>query len=221
MSPHLVRLAFLATCLGPLAAAAAERFVVDESKMGLCDSLVKRLNSGMSVARALQAPGVKTPRWSPGRMTFQTSPSSPKTTEAIEHATFDIDNDGRQEVLIKYITGFGGYGDLLWILRRPREEIDFSSVPDFSWDEYARLDAVESTTPWPYESRGLFLVQITPFSFGGVRYLSLKDTHFGEASFPDRTWVIAKYAGRRLGPGGFGHDTDDFETICSFKPRSK
>jgi hypothetical protein len=115
----------------------------------------------------------------------------------------------------------GGYGDLLWILRRPREGLDLSSAPDFSWDEYARLEAVESTTPWPYESRGLFLVQITPFSFGGVRYLSLKDTLFADASFPNRAWVIAKYTGRRFGPGGFGHDTDDFETICSFKPRSK
>jgi len=39
-------------------------------------------------------------------------------------------------------------------------------------------------------------------------------------SFFDRPWVIAKFGGHALGQGGFSHETDDFETICSFKRRS-
>jgi len=218
---HIHWFLFILAAVSPSWGAASTTFVASEDRAAFCQQLLKRLNHGEKPSDALGRIGARRATFSSGRIAFQAAPKASIVTEAVDIASFDVDNDGKDEILLKYLTSLRGeYGDLLWIIRHGAEERDFAKVPYFSWEEFSRLEAIESTTPWPYESRGLFLMEITPFSLSGINYFSLKDNLFGNPSFLDRTWVIAKLGGHALGQGGFGHETDDFETICSFKRRS-
>jgi hypothetical protein len=164
--------------------------------------------------------GASIPAFQGGKFYFQAVPEGPTLDEDVTYASFDIDNDGKDEVLIRYIAGLHGHmGELLWILRDPTGELGRSPDTALSDEQFSRLEAVESMTPWAYERHGLFLVELVPFKHNGTSYIALKDLFFGDPAFPERAFIIAKYSGERLGEGGFGHITDNINVLCKFKLR--
>lgn len=209
--------AIVLVALAASQAVADAEFVASADNAPFCRRLLERLNAGEDPPEVIAHIGATRLAFAPGRIAFQTA-NAREITEEIHHAAFDVDNDGGDEILIKYGTSLRGeYGELLWVVRSDIKTLDFANTARFSHQEYARFEAIESIAPWPYKSRGLYLVEITPFSLDGKNYLGIEDTLFGNPSFPTRSWVIATFRGRKLGPGGFGHETDDFETICSFR----
>ena len=209
--------------------AGADAFVAVEEKAGFCRELLEQLNDHEDLANALAPIGASSATFSHGQISFKLTPSDTEHTEGISYTSFDIDNDGYNEILVKYLTSqHGAYGELLWVVRPSSREIDFAKNPHFSSKEFLAFDSIESSSPWPYKPRGLFFVEITPFSVGGVNYLGIRDTLFNkptltksirDRSFRERSWVVAKFRGKKLAVGVFGHVTDDFQTICRFNRR--
>ncbi len=199
---------------------AADRLIIAEAKMPFCQTVHKHLIHERSPQAVLAASGVTIPAFQGGKLYLQKEPGGPIQDHSVAYAAFDIDNDGKDEVLISYFAGLRGHiGELLWILRDSTGDLGRSSGSALSDEQFARLEAIESMTPWAYERHGLFLVELVPFKHNDTSYIALKDLLFGNPAFPERTFIIAKYSGKRLGEGGFGHITDDINILCKFKFR--
>ncbi len=125
---------------------------------------------------------------------------------------FDINNDGRAEVLaFERATFRSDDGEQLLVFHKG--EVDFfSQYPEFSYEQFQHLHGIRSFIPWPYMEHRLFLVTIGFWRFENSNYVVLWDNSLHDAGRATAL-VIAKYTGVAIQPPN-GWTTDHLDVIC-------
>ena len=108
----------------------------------------------------------------------------------VQYAHFDINNDGKNELLVRDITSLRGkYGDYLYVFKD--KEYDFSLTPFITLEKLNSTSGIFPQTPWPYIEHHIYLATIYPFTYKNRNYVGMNDIFFPKNY--SRSFIIAEY----------------------------
>jgi hypothetical protein len=131
---------------------------------------------------------------------------------AVEVAEFDINNDGRPEILVfERVTFRSDDGEQLLVFNKG--DVDFlSQHPEFSYEKFQNINGIRSFIPWPYMKHNLYLITIGFWRFENVNYVALWDNRLHDPGMA-AALVIAKYLGIPI-QSRDGWTTDQLDVVC-------
>jgi hypothetical protein len=127
-------------------------------------------------------------------------------------STYDIDNDGEEEIVLYQSWTLRSQDNTALFLFR-RGSIDFSMNPRLTVEELNRQPRIASGPPWPYGNHGLYALDIAPLVHNRIAHLVLMDGQFARKGYWDRRLVVAKYKGIEAS------GTDQLDVVCSIRPK--
>ena len=204
----------------------AEKYVLHANNdKNICGELLPKVNVSFgNDFNYSRIPFFNQIKWKKGSyVTDSENHEAEKETINILYSFFDINNDNKNELLIKKSVWFNSnVGDILLISNKIN--IDFSKKPYLSLSEVNNLNGFRPTQGWPYTKQGVGLASIFPFKKDNVSYIGINDVNLGNENLgdPDDNWrslLIVKYIDEHFMYKLYNNEykTSKLNVICEYK----